>query len=189
MILNLLKKYGVIVLGFILAMVFLKKCEQEPEVIIKTETKYVQKHDTIIKTIISEPEKIYITKTITKKGKDSIIYVKKEDSSAIAVNKYNTTIKSNNASADISIVSSGEVLDVFGVIHYKEKETIVNTFKTTNKSGVFLFVESELSKTPERFAVGVDWQIKNKILLGASLDYNDLTQSANFNIKVGLRIL
>ena len=56
------------------------------------------------------------------------------------------------------------------------------------KSGAFLFIESNFNKKPDRHAIGIDYQIKNKLLIGTSVSYNTITNNVNMNFKVGFKI-
>jgi len=45
-----------------------------------------------------------------------------------------------------------------------------------------------LSTSPKRFEVGIDYQLRNKILIGVSADYSNITKTVNANIKLGIKI-
>lgn len=175
----------------VLAIFLMHKCSEEPEIITETVVKYKTVHDTI-KQVEIQTEYIpkYVTKVKTVKGKDSIVYVK--DTTGIAVikaNEYKAEVKSNNATADLNILTTGELLDVSGVITYKEKETTTTITKTKHKSGLFIYSESAVNPVFERAAIGLDYQIKNKFIIGANVSYNNTVKQVYANVKVGFKIL
>lgn len=187
---NKYKWYLIIGTALISLIVINKKCENEPKTVIETETKTVIKteiiRDTIIKTVIKEvPKIVYI-------NNDKSISEIPTNNDSKKANQYNVSLSANNATASLKITTTGELLDVSGVIEYP-KETITNTItntitKTVAKSGGFLYVEFPISKKPERIEVGIDYQIKNTILIGISADYNDITKKGTLNGKLGIKI-
>ena len=177
------------ILAILIIIFVVKKCEQDPKVITKTKIEYVKVTDTILRTVIdSVPKIVYVKKTKTVKGKDSIVYVKEPNDSTIQANQYNTQLQSNNATADLKITTTGELLDVQGVINYTQTNTTTETIKTKPKSGLFLYGETSINPMFERAALGIDYQIKNTIIVGASTSYNNVSKHVNFNVKVGLRL-
>lgn len=186
------------VIGMIIIFIIITKvCEEPIKTITVTKVDVKKITDSIKKTIINpDPEIVYIDTTIVKwkrrkpevKWKDSIVYVKIPSEGTVEANKFSSTLISNSAIAELSIISTGKVLDVKGTITYPEK-TITNTItKTVNNSGGFLYLESQLSSSPERFAIGLDYQFKNKIIIGTSIDYNTLTKNSSVNVKLGFNI-
>ena len=165
------------------------KCNEEPKIVTKTTVKYIDRVDTITKVDIQEvPKIVFVNKYKTVKGKDSVVYVKLPNDSTIKANQYQTTLKSNNAEADLSITTTGQLLDVSGIIRYKEKETTTNTTITRAKSGLFLYSGTSINPMLERVEVGVDWVIKNKIIIGVSASYNDIAKQSYINGKIGFRL-
>ena len=65
-----------VIIGIIVLFAILKQCTYtEPEIVEKEVVKIVKVTDTINNTIIKEiPKKVYVEKTKTIKGKDTIIY-------------------------------------------------------------------------------------------------------------------
>jgi len=175
----------------VLVLALLKQCGKKGETIVKTkiETKYIERVDTINTVTIKEiPKKVYVVKETTIKGKDSIVYVDKETNEAIEANQYDTKLESNNATADLKITTTGELLDVTGSISYQEKETTIKETIKKDKSGLFLYVEGSVQPVLERFELGLDYQIRNKIIIGTSASYNNVSKSINFNAKVGIKL-
>lgn len=160
-----------------------------PEVITKEKVVYKTKIDTITKVKIQEvPQVKYVTKVQTIKGKDSIIYVSKDTNNAIEVNEYKTELNSNNAKANLDILTTGELIDVKGVITYQEKETTIETIKRTNKSGLFIYGETSVKPALERIELGLDYQIKNKYIVGLSASYDNISKQTYLNAKIGFKL-
>jgi hypothetical protein len=176
----------ILILGFLLMLKF----QEEPKVVTKTEIEYVERTDTITRTKIElVPDIRYIRKVETVRGKDSIIYVQKEDSTTIRANEYDTKLESNNAVADLKILTTGELLDVSGSISYDEKVTHTTTTITKAKSGGFVYLEAPIISAKQHIKVGVDYQIRNKMIIGVGA-YAPLDNTNNFGItvKLGFRI-
>ena len=185
-----MKKNVFIVIISVLFVIFaFNKCEQKPTIVTKTKVEYIDRIDTITKVEIQEvPKIVFVNKYKTVKGNDSIVYVKVKNDSTIQANQYNTKLLSNNATADLKITTTGALLDVSGVIRYKEKETTTNTTITRSKSGLFLYGETSINPTLERIEIGLDYQIKNKIIIGVSASYNDIAKQSYINAKIGFRL-
>jgi hypothetical protein len=184
-----IKPTYIIIAILTIALLFIVKCKEEPEVITNTVTKIVTKTDTITNVKIKEiPTVKYIVKTKTVKGKDSIIYVDKETNETIKANEYKVEVDSNEAKAKLEILTTGQLLDVKGVITYPEKETTIETIKLRNKGGLFLYGETSIEPTLERIELGVDWVIKNKVIIGASASYNDIAKQSYINAKIGIKL-
>ena len=124
------------ILGVVLMFFLMKSCESEPKVVTKTETKIVTKHDTIKTVEIKEvPKTVFIEKTKTIKGKDSIIYKDKPSETTIEAKEYKTELRSNNATANLTITAK-ELYKIDGIITYP-KETIKETTTITRDASGF----------------------------------------------------
>lgn len=192
-------KYKVLITFVITSVIFIFfiiNCEDKSTVVIKETVDYKIIVDSLKKANIKESKPVYIDTGSTKyiegkkivKWRDSIIYLDRPSNTTITANSFNTELTFNKAKANLNIVSTGEVLDVTGTIEYPEKTITREITKTIAKSGAFLYLESDFGKSPERFELGVDVQIKNKLLLGTSIDYNTITNSVNANFKIGVSI-
>jgi len=178
-----------IVIGLIVMFALMKQCEGEPKVVTKTVTKIVTKHDTINNVIIKEvPKTVYVEKVKTVKGKDSIIYKDKPSETTITANEYQTEVKSNKATASLKITTTGELLDVLGVITYPEKETITETIKIRDASGLYLYGSAPITAqalTPE---LGLQFNIKNKMFVSGGVQYNNLNNNVNILVGIGVKL-
>ena len=184
------KIYNIIPYAIIILLILFvfKQCQEEPETI--TTIEYITKTDTITNTVIKEiPTVKYVTKIKTEKGKDSIVYIKDTTDIAtpiIKANEYKASLKSNNATAALDILTTGELLDVKGTITYKEKQTTITTFK--DRSVLYGYAEASVKPVFERVEVGLDYTIKNKWIVGTSVSYNNVSNTGNINVKVGIKI-
>lgn len=177
-----------VIVGLIIAFVLMRQCEGEPKTITKTETKTIIKTDTIKKVIIKEiPKTVYVEKLKTVKGKDSIIYKDKPDSTTIKANQYKTTLESNNALADLNITTTGELLDVSGTITYPEKETTTTITKIRDASGFYIYGQLPINNLTQ-IEVGGLFQFKNKAFISGGVSYNNITKQPDFNIGLGIRL-
>lgn len=182
---NKYKSMIIIILTAIVIMSVVRMCEDEPKIVTKTVTKTVTKHDTIIKTVISPPKTVYVQKIKTVKGDTEIVYVDSSDNS-IKANEYKSTLKGTKASADVTVVTTGELLSIEGVFTYPEITNTTTIKKTSAKSGLFLFGQVPINANQINVEVGLLYQFKNKIGLMGSLQYNEFTKSVD--TKVGLAI-
>ena len=183
-------QHTLITSGLILLTIFLvKRCEGEPKVITKTTTIVKTVTDTVRETIIEKvPERVYVERLKTVKGKDSIVYRDKPSDVTLEANQYNTQLKANNATATLKITTTGELVDVSGTIDYPEKTITTTIIKVKPKSGAFLYFGTQLSTSPKRFELGVDYQLRNTVLIGVSADYSNITKDFSANVKLGFRI-
>ena len=174
---------------FVGLFILVRECQPEPKIKIETVTEYVKVTDTITNTIIEKvPTKVYVNRYVNVKGNDSIVFVTTPNDSTIQANQYNTKLESNNATATLKITTTGELLDVSGVIDYTQENTTTTITKTKAQSGLFLYGETSLEPMFNRFELGLDYQIKNTIIIGTSVGYDNLSEQLNFNVKIGIRI-
>ena len=177
------------VVGVVAMFLLMKSCESEPKVITETITKTeIVKEPIEVVKIKEVPKTVFIEKVKTIKGKDSIIYKDKPSDSTITANKYQTEIKSSKATAILDITTTGELLDVQGIITYPEKETIKTTTITKDASGFFIYAQMPISSqltTPE---LGVMLQIKNKIIIGVGGQYNNLNKNLSAVATIAVKL-
>jgi len=170
---------------FLTLIVVIKQLEKEPKIITKTVTKTVV--DTIKTVEIKEvPKTVYVNKYITEKGETKIVYVKEKDSSTIEAKQYETKLTSNKATADLKVTTTGELLDVQGVITYPEKTTTIT--KVKNKSGLFIYGNAPLNKNFTNAEIGLLYQFKNTIRIMGGVPDNNITNSANIKVGIAVKI-
>lgn len=90
----------------------------------------------------------------------------------------------NKARVDMNITGWGKINDLTYVItehdtlkEYYEKETIV---KEVNKSGLFLSGNFDSNKN---YGAGLDWVIKNKVIIGTDIKYDRMIEQPLLAIK------
>src|SRR5690606_36718626 len=125
---------------------------------------------------------------ITKRGKDSIVYVQVPGETSIKANQYDTELKANNATAKLKITTTGQLLDVTGTIDYQQKETTTTTTIIKPKSGLFVYGQTSVSPLLKVSAVGLDYQFKNTVIVGASFNFDHITNQNYISAKIGFRI-
>ena len=175
---------------FIVLTALLNQCQgvsNDNPVIVETDTIIKIKTDTVINTIINEvPKTVYVEKVKTIKGKDSIIYKDSPSETTITANQYETKIESNNAFADLNITTTGELLDVSGVITYPEKETTTTITNTVNSSGFYIYGSSSLQDfTPE---LGVLYNFKSKAIIGLGGHIDQITKDLNVVGTIAIKL-
>jgi hypothetical protein len=181
------KKIIYAVIGFIVAFALMKQCEGEPKVVTNTVTKVTKVHDTITKVKIDTfYSRVYVNKYVDKQGEKVIVYVDKPNDSTITANQYDTELQSNNAKAKLQITTTGELLDVQGIITYPKEETTTTITKTRDASGLYLYGSAPIiaqALTPE---IGLQFNIKNKMFISSGFQYNNLNN--NLDVKVGIGV-
>lgn len=181
---NILIAIASLIIGVLIA----SSCEgKRTEIKTITKTKVVEVRDTLIlKDTIVKPKKVYVSKTNTK-----VVYVDKPDSiPTIQANKYNQRIVGNRSVADVEVLTTGELLDLKAVVTCKdsiiEKETII----TKSKSNVFVSggVGFDGQGTIRDINVGLDYNIKNDLLIGIEAGYDLNVQQPFVGIRVGFSL-
>lgn len=176
-----------ILLVAVLLLVLNKQCEK-PKTITKTVTKIDRINDTIIKFILSPPKKVYVERTKTIKGKDTIIYRDNPTDSTIIANKYTTKLQANEATANLEITTTGELLDVQGAIEFPKVTETTTITKTKPMSGLFLYgsIPTNIHNfSPE---IGLMYQFKNKAMIMGGAQYNQFTNKVDVKVGIGIRI-
>lgn len=182
-----IKTWHIIVFSFV-ALAFIDQCSNHGKTKIVEKTVIETVTDTITKTVIKEvPKEVIVNKYIDKEGEKVIVYVDKPNDSSFVANKYETTLTSNNATAKLDITTTGELLDVQGLITYPKETKTIETFKTVNNSGLFIYGSMPVNGniSPE---IGAMYQIKNKILIGAGVQFNNFTKKADATITLGIKL-
>jgi hypothetical protein len=193
---NTYKNIIFIFLACILVIVVVKRCENAPKTETKTKVNIEWIKDSLREVIINEIEPVYIDTGSTKyiKGdklitwRDSIIYVDKPSKTTIKANQFETILKSNNATANLKITSTGQVLDVLGTIEYPETTITNTTAKTRAKSGLFVYADVPINKNSIDVGGGLMYQFKNTLLLKGGVQYNDFTKTIDLRVGLGIKI-
>lgn len=182
-------KWLYIGIGIVLVLLLIRKCEDEPKVITKTKVVYKERTDTITNTIIKEvPKKVYYEVVKTVKGKDSIVYVDKPSDNSQTAQVWDVEVKTDSSKANLKITSLTKPIDVRGTIECLTKETTITNTIIKPKSGLFLSVESSVNPLLENIGVGLDYQFKNTVMIGAGVNYDNRINQTYVSARVGIRI-
>lgn len=186
---KLLKNYWLLIAILLFSLVIVRSCEQEPKVVTNTKIVYKTKTDTVTKVIIDEKiKKVYVDRIEKIKGKDSIVYRDAPSDTTVEANQYAANLVTNNATAQLTITTTGQLLDVSGTIKYNEKETTNSIIITKPKSGLFLYGETSATPLFSRAEIGLDYQIKNTLIVGSSFSFDNISKQNYINLKLGFRI-
>jgi len=178
-----------IIIGFIIMFTLIKQCESEPKIVTKVETKVIKVHDTITEVKIDTfYTRTYIEKIKTLKGKDSIIYKDKPSKTTITAKTYKTEIKTDEALAKLDVVTTGELLDVKGVSTYPKETKTITITKTKAQSGLFIYASAPISSKSLSPEVGALFQIKNKLMFGAGVQYDNIGNNINATFTIGVKV-
>ena len=184
------QKISIAILLIIAFFLLVRKCESEPKSNTVTEIVYRDRVDTIIETKIKEvPKKVYYEVIKTIKGKDSIVYIDKPSDNSFNASVYDVIIKTDSSSADLKITSLTRPIDVRGVIRCTEKLTNIKETIVKPKSGLFLYGESSINPIFENVGVGLDYQFRNSVILGTSVNFDNISKHTYFSVKFGIKIL
>lgn len=193
---NILIIVGVVIVAILLLKIF----NEEERTVTVIETKIVKVVDTI--KVIEIKEKPVIKYVY--KNKKEIVYVDKEifikdtTKTVIEANEYKTTLESNRAIANLSVLTTGELLDIKGTISYPKETKTITTTKYIHNSSMFVYgqlsiagYDSNSYSSAGRFnqrQLGIDYVIKDKVILGVSGSNDASSDIYYFNIKVGIKI-
>ena len=193
----ILNKYKAVIIVVVAALLFItivRQCEKEPRITTVTRVDIKKIKDSIKEVLLKEIEPVYIDTGSIKyikgntKWRDSLVYVDKPGLSTIKALQYETVLKGTKASANIKIVSLGEVLDVSGTFTYPEKETTTTITKTKAKSGLFIYGSVPFNTNNINIEAGVMYQFKNTIIVGVGGQYDDFSKSAYLKGTVAIRV-
>jgi hypothetical protein len=187
-----------LIVAFTVAFALIRQCEGNNKVITKTSVNISEIIDSVKIATLKDVKTVYIDTTKAKikwlKGetktvyKDTIIYKDKPSETTVKAKQYQTEITSSKATAKLDITTTGELLDVKGVITYPEKETIKETNITRDASGFYIYgsmpISSQLT-TPE---LGVMFQIKNKIIIGVGGQYNTINDNLSAVATIAIKL-
>jgi hypothetical protein len=190
------KNILLIALAIVLLILINKQCEK-PKEVVKTEIDIEWIKDSIKQSMVNDVKVVYIDTSKSEikwlKGdveiqyKDSIVYVDKPNDSTIQANQYDTTLKSNDATAEVKITTTGELLDISGIITYPKIKETTTIVKNRDKSGLFIYADLPVTNNfnPE---VGAIYQFKNTALIKSGVQYNEFTKSIDVKIGIGIKI-
>lgn len=179
-----------IIIAFLVALLLLEttcnsKTEERVKVVVKTKIKT----DTITKTFIKEvPKEVIVNKYIDKEGEKVIVYVDTPNDTSIVAKQYDTQLKANNATADIKITTTGQLLDVTGVITYPKETTTLERTIYKNKSAFFIYGKMPISSQLQTPELGVMYNFRNKLIIGTGAQLNNLTNEINATVTLAVKL-
>ena len=196
---------GLIGIVVVLILLTVKQCEKEPKTRTIVKKEIVYKTDTIVDVQISSPKKVYIYEIDTLRVNDGNFNSKNTNKvnatvykdtlkvnktvykmTPIVANEYDTTLKSDSATANLQIRTTGQLLSVKGVITYPKETKTIETIKTRSKSGLFIYGKSDINlQVPE---VGVLYQFKNSVFVSGGVEYNTQLNQSYAKVGLGIRI-
>lgn len=196
---NIIKYVIQLGLFIIAVMFFVDKCSSDVPVPTTTTTIDIEHiKDSIKNVLVNSIEPVYIdtSKTIIKwlKPEKEIVkvtdtfYPQTGDSSNIVLaNKYSLTLQSNEATADLNVTTTGELLDLQGTINYP-KETITIKETIIDKAPhLSLYTMSPTNRfSPE---VGLIYKTKKSLSLMVAGQWNEFTNSGEFKVGAAITIL
>lgn len=143
----------------------------------------VEKTDTIFKTVFKPSTIRYIDRV-----RDKLVYVDRSVTGAIKVNEYREVFKSNNSTADLTILTTGELKSVSGTITTNDTITKITTIRDNYiiKSNLYIGLGAESVKNLEKLdlKLTLDYVLKDKLIFGVG--YSPFTKS--FGLKVGMKV-
>lgn len=172
-----------LVVGFVLCAALLQFCEgPKKEDKVVTKIKVVKVTDTLKLDgkVVTKYKNVYIRKTDT-----SIVYLDRPDTTSIKARVYTQPIKGNRSSGIATITTSGELLDFCATIECQDsiKETTITKYKDRSKA----FISASYN-TNNQLNLGIDWNLKNKILLKGGVGYETQTLKPYISLGIGIPI-
>lgn len=180
-----MKKDNIIhlVIGFVLCAALFSFCERdETEVITNTKTRVVKVIDTLkIKgKVVTKYKDVYIRKTDT-----SIVYVDRKDTSKIKARLYEQPIKGKRSSGIAKITTTGELLDFSAIIECQDSITEKTITNYKDKSKLFMSASFQSNNSVN---IGVDWNIRNKVLLKGGVGTSLNNTAPYISLGIGIPI-
>jgi len=193
---NFIKKNWFVFVSIIAVFIIVKSCEPKPIIKVKTEVNIKDIIDSVRTATLKGVKPVYIDTSKSEiryiKGKtifkDSIVYVKTPNDNTIKANQYDTKLTANNATAKLKITTTGDLLDVSGTIEYKKKETTTTVSKIVPMSGLFIYGGASVVPMLQSVEVGVDYQIRNTVIIGINADHNFQYNFNSIGVKLGVNI-
>lgn len=171
------------VIGFIICLLLIHSCEDKKvEDKVVTKIKVVKVTDTlkIDGKVVTKYKNVYIRKTDT-----SIVYLDRPDTTSIKARVYTQPIKGNRSSGIATITTSGELLDFCATIECQDsiKETTITKYRDNSK----LFLSGKYN-TNNSAEIGLDWNLKNKVLLKGGIGYEMQNSKPYISVGIGIPI-
>ena len=171
------------VIGIVFTLLLIHSCEgKKPLDTIITKTKVVKFTDTLkVKGgVVTKYKNVFIRKTDT-----SIVYLDKPDTTSICANYYEQPISGKRSNGITRITTTGELLDFSATIECQDSIIETTTTKYRDRSKLFI---SPSYNTNNQINIGVDWNVRNKVLLKGGGGYDLNNSVAYLSIGIGIPI-
>ena len=174
------KNIIIAIASFLIGVLLASSCERDvvevrEKIVIKNVkvTDTVRMHDTIVK-----PVKVYVDRWRNKPNPNP---TPNNEEEIVEANKYSQELIGEKGTAKIDIITTGELIDLSGTIECNEKIVEKTITKYTAKSKVFVSggIDMRLNGGVKNIRAGIDYNIKNKVLLKGGLGY-DITDNQPF---------
>ncbi len=182
-----MKTFLKILVLFIVILMITKSCSNvEQKTIVKTEVKIVKVKDTLrIEKVIDNPVTVYVDKFKYIKQYDTLY---RDSVEIVKANKYTERIVGKKGTADIEVTTTGELLDLKVIIEsktvFKEKE--ITKFRNKSKAFISGGFTSQGGNPFSTVNIGLDYHIKNKVLLKSSVGLDLITNKPFIGVGVGI---
>ena len=178
------RQITIAIASFLIGVLIASSCERGAvEVREKIVVKNIKVIDTVrIHDTIRKPVKVFVDKwRYIQKIPNSI-----KEEEIVEANKYSQELVGKKGTAQIDVVTTGELLDLSGIIECNERIIEKTVTKYKNKSKLFLSggIDMRLDGGIRNVRVGLDYNVKNKVILKGGLGY-DITDNQPL-VGVGL---
>lgn len=179
------KQIIIAIASFLIGVLLASSCERD---VVEVKEKVVVKNIKVIDTVrihdtIRKPVKVYVDKwRYVQRLPNSI---KKEE--IVEANKYSQKLVGKKGVAQIEVITTGELLDLSGIIECNERVVEKTITKYKNKSKLFLSggIDMRLDGGVRNIKVGLDYNIKNKVILKGGLGYDIIENQPLVGVGLG----
>ncbi len=181
------RQIAIAIASFLIGVLIASSCERDVvEIREKIVIKNVKVTDTVrIHDTITKPVKVYVDRWRYKPNPNP-----NNEEEIIEANKYSQKLIGEKGIAQIDVVTTGELLDLSGIIECNEKIVEKTITKYANKSQLFLSgnIDMRLDGGVKSVRVGLDYNVKNKVILkgGLGYDISDNKPLVGFGLGFGL---
>ncbi len=179
------KKVIIAIASFLIGVLIASSCRKD---VVKIKEKIVVKNVKVTDTVrihdtIRKPIKVYV---------DRWKYVRVPVDAPIVeeiveANKYSQKLIGKKGTAQIDVVTTGELLDLSGIIECNEKIVEKTITKYVNKNSLFFSsgVDLNVKGKIRNIKVGLDYNIRNRVLIKGGIGYDVLGNQPLVGIGIG----
>lgn len=161
---NRAKNLLILILLIAVAIFFIRDCnsDRSKEIIEKVDITTISVKEPIKTLEIGSVRKVHY-QVLEIEGKERVVYRDTATGETREANQYDTKLNFNKATADLKITTTGDLIDVTGTIDYPFTTKTITREVFKEKSGLFAYGQGGTA-----FGVGLDYQFKNKVIVGGS---------------------